>query len=248
MDRPRSRARLRAPVVAQPGAGVQPRSPGLPPGAGRPVGGRLLRRWVALSILGLLVVAALILTGAIVGLANLGLSAASRSAADSSLAVPAPPVAGGLPRHYQPVRDLGTQALITEFIKRFSGVVKGYSGQPAALYREPGTVDLATNQPGWVMYLGFNSATGLGRPSTTIDQIMANLIENSDPRSAWVAAPGARGGSARCAIALFVNTTVSLCAWATDHTVGALMSPTADTRGNELAVLMPLMRLDLQPG
>ena len=31
-------------------------------------------------------------------------------------------------------------------------------------------------------------------------------------------------------------------------TFGALMSPTADTKGDELAVLLPQMRLDLQPG
>lgn len=207
-----------------------------------------MRRRVALPLLALLVGASLTLTGAIVGLANLGLSAAASSpSATSPLVVPAPAVAGGLPRHYQPVTDTVTQALITEFIHRFKGIT-GSAGHPSALYREPGTIDLATDQPGWVMYLGFNSVKNLGTPSATIDRIMANLIENSAPDSYWVAAPGARGGGARCAIALFGSTTVSLCAWATEHTIGALMSPTADTRGNELAVLMPLMRLDLQRG
>jgi hypothetical protein len=223
--------------------------PGIGPGSRRPAASRRMPRGVAVPLLALLVVAALLLTGAIAVLASISLSAAgSPSAATSPLAVPAPPVADGLPRHYQPVTNKVTQALITEFTQRFASVTGGGSGRPAALYREPGTIDIATDEPGWVMYLGFNSARSLGRPAVTADRAISILIGSTAPDSFWVTAPGPRGGSARCAIAALGTTSVSLCAWATEHTIGALLSPTADTRGNELAVLMPLMRLDLQPG
>jgi hypothetical protein len=233
---------------AEPPSSIRPRRQAPGPGTRRQAGGRRIRRRVALPLLALLVVASLALTGAIVGLANLGLSAATPSPAGTSeLAVPAPALAGGLPRHYRPVTDTGTQALISEFARRFTAVT-GSAGRPAALYREPGTIDLATDQPGWVMYLGFNATGSLGAPRATVARVIANLTGDSAPGSSWVAAAGPRGGSARCAIAPFGKITVSLCAWATERTIGALMSPMADTRGNELAnVLMPQMRLDLQP-
>jgi hypothetical protein len=207
-----------------------------------------LRRWVAVPLLALLVVAGLALTSVIAGLVRVGMNAASgASAASSPLVVPAPAVAGGLPRRYLPVRDLSAQQLIGEFIRRFSSVAGSYTGPPAALYREPGTIDMA-NEQGWVMYLGHNSVASLGTPNVTIGRVMAALTATSAPETSWPTAPGPRGGSTRCAVTLFGTTTVTLCAWATEHTIGALMSPTADTRGNELAVLMPVMRLDLQPG
>ncbi len=222
---------------------------GILPGSRRAAVSRRLSLRLAVPLLALLLLAALVLTGAIVRLASMGVSAAgSPTAATSPLAVPAPAMAGGLPRHYQPATNPVTQALITDFTHRFARVAGAGWGRPAALYREPGTIDIATDQPGWVMYLGFNSARNLGRPVVTADRAISALIGSTAPDSFWVAAPGPRGGSARCAITAFGTTSVSLCAWATEHTIGALLSPTADTRGNELAVLMPLMRLDLQPG
>ena len=215
--------------------------------------GRGLRRWVAVPVLALLVVAGLVVTSVIVGLVRTGMNAATgASAAESPLVVPAPGLAAGLPRHYLPVHDIATQQLIAEFIRRFTAVTGTFTGHPAALYREPGTIDMA-NQPGWVMYLGHNSAASLGSSEVTIGRVMAVLIGTSGPGTSWPgtswpAAPGLRGGSAACALTQFGATAVTLCAWATAHTIGALMSPTADTRRNELAVLMPLMRLDLQPG
>lgn len=216
--------------------------------ADRPRRNCRLRRWVAVTVLALLVVVGLTLTSVIVGLVRAELNAASgATAASSPLVVPAPAMAGGLPRRYLPVRDPQARQLIAEFIRRFTTVAGSDTGSPAALYREPGTIDMA-NQLGWVMYLGHNSAANLGTPNDTIGRVMAALTATSVPETSWPAAPGLRGGSAQCALTLFGTTTVTLCAWATGHTMGALMSPTADTKRNELAVLMPLMRLDLQPG
>lgn len=212
-------------------------------------GGLRRRRLVAVPMLALLVIAGLVLTGVIVRLVKAGMSSASgASAASSPLVVPAPALAGGLPRRYLPMRDLATQQLIAEFIGRFTAVSGTYTGRPAALYREPGTIDLPTGEPGWVMYIGYNSAASLGAPGSTISRVMSDLTGSSAPDSSWRVASGQRGGSSACAIASFGATPVSLCAWATEHTVGALMSPASDTKGNELAALMPLMRLDLQPG
>jgi hypothetical protein len=198
------------------------------------------------AAIGLLVVAALVLTAAIVGLAKLGLKSAAASSPASLLVVPAPGTAGGLPRHVSHVRDKLTNRLAADFIRRFDSIAGSYTDGLDALYREPGIVDLATGQPGWVMYLGYNSPTPLGSPGGTIQSVMTDLIAGSASDTSWVAAPGPRAGSARCAITLFGWTTVSLCAWATERTFGALMSPTADTSGKVLAALMPRMRLALQ--
>jgi hypothetical protein len=214
----------------------------------RPKRNSRLRRWVAVPVLALLVVAGLALTSVIVGLVRAEMNAASGAAAASSpLVVPAPAMAGGLPRRYLPVGDPATQQLMAEFIRRFTTVVGSYAGRPGALYREPGAIDMA-NEQGWVMYLGHNSAASLGSPNVTIGRLMAALTATSAPEISWPAAPGPRGGSAQCALTLLGTTTVTLCAWATEHTIGALMSPTAETKRNELAVLMRVMRLDLQPG
>jgi hypothetical protein len=204
---------------------------------------------VAVPVLVGLVIAAVALIGVIVRLAGVGFSTASgTTAAGSPLAVPAPAVAGGLPRHYEPVQNTATIILIHDFVGRFDAISGSQVGQPSAVYREPGSLDPVTDQPGWVLYLGYNSSSDLGSPTAAVSRLMASLIQTSAPGSSWVADPGKRGGSARCAITLIDKTTVSVCAWATGRTYGALLSPTADTRGNELAVLMPLMRLNLQPG
>jgi hypothetical protein len=204
---------------------------------------------MAIGMLALLVVAGLGLTSGIVGLVWVGLSRSSGDAVTGILlAEPAPQLAGELPRHDTPVHNARMRHLIARFIRRFTAASGSHSGQPSALYREPGSIDLATNGPGWVMYLGHNSAASLSAPAITIGRVMAVLTGSSAPNSSRPTAPGPRGGSARCAITLFGTTTVSLCAWASEHTIGALMSPTANTTEKELAALMPLMRLDLQPG
>jgi hypothetical protein len=193
------------------------------------------------------VVLAVVLVGVIVKLAGFGFhSAVGAGAGSSPLAEPAPAEAGGLPRHYQPEQNLTTITLINEFTQRFAAVGGRYSGHPSALYREPGAIDPETDQPGWVMYLGYNAGSDLGSTSATVSKLIASLIQSTAPDTSWSANPGRLGGTARCAITNLRSTTVSICAWATQRTYGALMSPTSDTRGQELATLMPLMRLDLQ--
>jgi hypothetical protein len=197
-----------------------------------------------------LIVAGIALVGAIIGLTKMVLdSVAGNSAAAAPLAVPAPAYADGLPRlHKSSVQSDTTLALIAQFRARFYSVTSGASGQPSAQYREPGTLDLATDKPAWVMYVGYNSDASLGSPQTTILKLLNSLTGNSLPSSSWSIPAGDRGGSARCAITKITDISVSICAWATGNTFGALMSPTADTKGDELAVLLPEMRLDLQPG
>jgi hypothetical protein len=219
------------------------------PGGRRPAKPRRYSAKVAVPVLLGLAVTAIVLVLAIVGLAGLGFSSAvGTTAAASPLADPAPPEAGGLPRHYELEQNETTISLIQQFTARFAAVSGKYPGHPSALYREPGAIDPATDQPGWVMYVGYNASSDLGSPSATVSRLMASLIETTAPNTSWTADPGERGGSARCAITALGDTTVSICAWATSDTYGALMSPTSDTRGNELATLMPVMRLDLQPG
>lgn len=195
-----------------------------------------------------LIVAAFALVGAIVGLTEVVLnSLGGASAAASPLIVPAPGVAGGLPILTAPVTSDTTQELLDSFKARFVAATGAPTGQPSAVYREPGTLDLATDKPAWVMYVGYNSNASLGAPQATVLKLMAGLTGTSQP-SSWSISAGDRGGKARCAIAKITDISVSICAWATSNTYGALMSPAADTSADELAVLMPEMRLDLQPG
>ncbi len=217
------------------------------PAPRRPARQRRYSAKVAVPVLLGLVVVAVVLVGVIIKLAGLGFNTATGTTAlTSPLADPAPAEAGGLPRHYQPEQNLSTIELIDDFTRRFSAVSRSYSGHPSALYREPGAIDPETDQPGWVMYLGYNASSDLGAPAATVKKLMAALIQTTAPNASWPANPGELGGSARCAITNMRGTTVTFCAWATDRTYGALMSPTSDTRGQELATLMPLMRLDLQ--
>lgn len=190
--------------------------------------------------------------GAIIGLTKMVLdSVAGNSAASAPLAMPAPAIADGLPRLFKTtVQPDTTLALIAEFRERFVAATGSTTaaGLPSAQYREPGTLDLATDKPAWVMYEGYNSDASLGSPKETIFKLMNSLIGSSLPTSSWSIPAGDRGGSARCAITKITDISVSICAWATGNTFGALMSPSADTKADELAVLLPEMRKDLQPG
>lgn len=210
---------------------------------------RPVRLVLGIPVLGVLVLVGVALLSTVGGLISAAIyTATGAAAAASPLAMPAPAVAGGLRQHYEPLHNPLTLQLIAEFTRRFTVFSGTDTGEPSGLYREPATVDLISDQPGWVQYLGFNSSATLGAPSATVARLMADLIQTSAPATSWRANAGARGGTARCAIAVMAGVTVSVCAWATGHTAGALLSPNSDTRGNELAVLMPLMRLDLQPG
>ncbi len=208
-----------------------------------------MRKIFAIPALALLVVIAIGLVGTISGLVSAAIyKATGAAAAAAPLVRPAPGTAGGFRQHYEPLQNVQTIALIAEFERRFRTFSNTTTREPAGLYREPATVDLISDQPGWIKYQGYNSAASLGPPALAVGKLISDLVESSGPGVSWQVAPGARGGSARCAITTITDIRVSICAWATEHTAGALISPDGDTRGDELAVLLPLMRLDLQPG
>ena len=193
------------------------------------------------------------------------------------LVIPAPRLAGGYPRRFGAITDPAELAIVSQFRQRF-GVVSGGlvadarkaagSGKaagataskngPAAraitadstsgLYGEPGHLDPATYHPSWVMYLGLDASGVLGRPSATIVRLMRGLLGPYAVVGPWRVAPGHRGGSANCTVAWLGLTSVSVCGWATGHTIGALVSPVRDTSVGELAKMMIKMRFDLQQG
>jgi hypothetical protein len=185
-----------------------------------------------------------------VSLAIHGLSAAKASAAHSptSLIMPAPERAAGLPRHYRLSDDRSDLLAIAQFRQRFARLQgRPVTAYPAALYGEPGRIDLASGSPGWVMYLGYNARLSLGDPAATMTRLMASLAGPTPARS-WPVPAGIQGGSARCMVAVIGPMRMSVCGWATDQTIAALMSPTRDTSVTELATLMQLMRANLEPG
>lgn len=195
--------------------------------------------------------AALILACTAALLAVRGFAAGSARSAVSAgrLIVPAPPAAGGLPRHPAVVRDHGTELAIAEFRRRFASLLDGPAAAfPAGLYDEPGRVDPAADHPAWVMYLGFNEPSKLADPAATVTRLMASLTGPADKVRPWQVAAGPAGGTAKCSVAVIGLTQVSVCGWAAGRTVGAVMSPMRDTGVGELAFLMARMRPDLQPG
>ncbi len=97
------------------------------------------------------------------------------------------------------------------------------------------------------MYAGFNERPGLTAPAATLDSLMAGLAGPGATLRPWQVTARPAGGTAKCVVAIVGLTQVAVCGWATDHTIGAVMSPTRDTTVNELAMLMGLMRYDLQP-
>jgi len=227
-------------------AGLPARSPAGPPGS-RPA--RRFTARTAIPVLIVLLVAAVVLVNVTVQLITRGVDEADGSvAAANPLLASAPATAGGLPRRFIPDLNPEIAGLIAEFTQRFEVITGAYHGKPAAFYREPGITDPVSDQPGWVEYLGYNSPAPLGPPAATVSRLMASLIDTSAPRTSWQVPAGLRGGRARCAIVTYQRIAVSICAWATDGTFGALLSPNADTRGNELAILMRQMRYDFQPG
>lgn len=116
----------------------------------------------------------------------------------------------------------------------------------SGLYGQPGHIDPVTGRFAWVMYLGLDATAKLGTPSDVVGRLMLVILGPDAKVSRLQVAAGQRGGSANCAIAWFARTKVSVCGWASDHTIGALASPARDTSVAELAMLMIKMRLDLQ--
>jgi hypothetical protein len=163
------------------------------------------------------------------------------------LAVPAPAAAAGLPRGYLPIRNAQAQAAMADFRQRFAGTLMpgSQARYPAALYREPGTADLVTGSPGWLMYLGYNAPAPLGSPAATARRLIHALARSSG--LPWRVAAGPRGGAAWCVVTVIARTPMSVCTWATGRTAGAVMSPTRDTAADELAALLPQLRMDVQP-
>lgn len=182
-------------------------------------------------------------------LANRALSAVRVSAPTSTapLVMPAPAQAAGLPRHYLLSANQDALPVIALFRRRFA-TLRGESAAdyPEALYGEPGRINATTDSAGWVIYLGYNSRTSLGDPVRTTGRLMATLAGQASVRS-WQVPAGARGVIARCMVAVVGSMRMSVCGWATTQAVAAVMSPVAVTSTSELAALMPLMRLDLQP-
>jgi hypothetical protein len=161
----------------------------------------------------------------------------------------APPLAGGLPRHYPAERNPGTEIAIAQFRRRFAVVLNdATTPYTAGLYSQPGRVDVITGLPAWVMYFGVNVRTSAGDLPVSLSAMMASLAGPGANDRAWQVNAGSDGGTAQCVVTVIARTQLSICGWATDGTRGALMSPTRDTSVRELAVLMTLMRPDLQPG
>lgn len=227
-----------------------PSSPPAPAWLIRGQASGISRKKAVLALTGM-TVAALILACTVAALAVRGFAAGSARRAGSAgrLIVPAPLAAGGLPRHQRVVRDHGAQLAIAAFRQRFAALLDDpAAGYPAGLYDEPGRLDPAVGHPAWVMYLGFNEPSKLADPAAAVTRLMASLGGPADKVRPWQVAAGPAGGTAKCSVAVIGLTQVSVCGWATDSTVGAVISPMRDTGVSELAFLMARMRPDLQPG
>jgi hypothetical protein len=210
----------------------------------------------AVLALAALTLAAIALAWTSVALALKGFASdlAGSHAAAGELLYPAPPNAGALPVHSRVIGNRGTQRAIEVFRHRFAAAIDSHAsgGQaasfPTALYNEPGRPDPVTGTAAWVMYAGFNEQPGLSDPAATLNSLMAKLAGPGATLRPWQVDAGPAGGIAKCIVAIVGQTQVAVCGWATDRTIGAVMSPTRDTTVNELALRMSLMRSDLQPG
>jgi hypothetical protein len=116
----------------------------------------------------------------------------------------------------------------------------------SGLYGQPGHIDPVTGRLAWVMYLGLDATAKLGIPSHVVATLMLGILGADAKVVRWRVAAGQRGGRASCTVAWLAHTRVSVCGWASDHTIGTVASPTRDTSVAELATLMIKMRLDLQ--
>jgi hypothetical protein len=96
------------------------------------------------------------------------------------------------------------------------------------------------------MYVGMDATGALGRPAEVVARLMTGLLGPDAVVGPWRVTAGHRGGSANCTVAWLGQTSASVCGWATDHTIGALVSPVRDTSVRELAAMLTQMRYDLQ--
>jgi len=236
------------------------------------VNGRFVAFWAA-PLLAVMAAAAVLIGLATYQLTDRAIAAGQLAAnrLGGPLVRPAPGIAGGFPRRTGAITDPAVLAIVGEFGQRFratgnamvararltadpaSGV-----GSPAGqdvtdswtsgLYGQPGHLDPRTLRPSWIAYYGLDTNGMLGRPAASIMRLMRGLTGPVGPVSAWPVAAGQRGGSAKCTMAWLGHARVSACGWATDHTIGALVSPARETAVRELATLMVTMRDDLQRG
>jgi hypothetical protein len=229
--------------------------------------------WWAVPLLGVMTATAVFLGLATYHISERAVTASQLAArrVGGPLVIPAPRIAGGFPRRFGAISDPAVLAIVREFRQRFEATgtdlvagARTAPGPPApgsatsardirtsrtsGLYGEPGHLDPATFRSSWVMYFGLDTTGLLGHPSVTIIRLMKGLLGPGAKVGPWPVASGHRGGSANCTVAWLGQTSVSVCGWATDHTVGALVSPVRDTAVRELAVLMVKMRYDLQRG
>jgi hypothetical protein len=196
--------------------------------------------------------------------------ASSRAAASSyggALVIPPPELAAGLPRRPGPVDEPGAGRIVEVLRQRFGAAGAALLGdarraaQTAAndaprspvtaawtsgLYGQPGHIDPLTLRPAWVMYLGLDASATLGLQHDVAGHLMVGILGPYSKVGPWPVAAGHRGGTANCTVAWLARTQVSVCGWASSHTIGALASPTRDTSVAELATLMAKMRFDLQ--
>jgi hypothetical protein len=220
----------------------------------------------AVAALIVIIAACVALAWAAVSVVNRGLAAGTpgSSAIAGPLVAPAPRVAGLFPRRYGKVPDPAEQRLIDEFGARFYTIASASAGgtaggssvaralpsavEPSGLYGEPGHIDPGTGRPSWIMYLGLGSSRVLGDPASTMARLMGSVQGPGSQVGYWHVRAGARGGSTACTVAVFDHVPVSVCAWATERTAGAIMSPLRDTTVQELSVIMVTMRYRLQTG
>jgi hypothetical protein len=223
---------------------------------------RPAKHWWAVPLLAAMAAIAVLLAWATVSLAQRGVaaSAAAGKISGGPLVAPAPRSAGGLPRRFVTTPDPADQLLIRELRRRFTAVTGQLLAaarpadrgrpvttiRPGGLYGEPGHLDPVTSRPSWVIYLGLQSSSALGRPIDTVGSLMLGFLGKDSKIGPWPVAAGHRGGQANCTVVWLAGMEVSVCGWATDHTVGVVASPTRETSPAEMAMLLIQMRYELQ--
>ena len=245
---------------------------GPPPSARKPgrQGKRAIRARWAVCMLAVMAVLIAALAWATVSLAERGIAGSQAAAkrASGPLVIPAPRSAGGLPRRFGAIGEPGTAAIVAELRHRFGAI--GYelvsdarkaaeadtqagrqartvtAGWTSALYGQPGHLDPDTNKPAWVMYLGLDATARLGAPSDTVGKLMLNILGPYAKIGPWRVNSGHRGGASNCTVAWLAQTTVGVCGWASDHSIGVIASPIRNTSVAELATLLIRMRYELQ--
>jgi hypothetical protein len=259
-------------LVRHPWVRHRPAAPGQR-AAGRPVTGavarpakRPLSAWRAIPLLAVMTAAAVFLGWATVHVARTGIAItqAAVRVTGGPLVVPAPRTAGTLPLRFGKSIDPASAPIAAEVHQRFAAVGAqliaaaeraggaGTAGRkitaimPSGLYGQPGHLDPMTNRPAWISYVGFDASGRLGQPGATVTSLMMGILGKWSKIGPWPVPAGHRGGAANCTVAWLARTSVAVCGWATDRTMGVIASPVRDTSVSELAMLLLKMRYDLQ--